>query len=177
MIQSDTHRLFFALWPSEEVREQIAQAFKRAPQSSMNGRKVPPSNYHISLHFIGNVDSDMQQCLHRAAQSVMAEDFQLTLDRYGHFYKPRVFWLGCQQVPVALTNLQQQLGDALAACGYQTDSRPYAPHVTLMRKLLRPGELASITDIQWRAEEFVLVESKSTTEGVRYEVLERYPLS
>ncbi|MFW2371690.1 MAG: RNA 2',3'-cyclic phosphodiesterase [Gammaproteobacteria bacterium] len=176
MTQSDSRRLFFALWPSDEVRERIAQAFKRAPQSSMNGRKVAPSNYHITLHFIGNVGPEQQQCLHLAAQSVVADGFQLTLDRFGHFYKPRVFWFGCQHVPQALEQFQKQLGEALSRCDYQPDARVYAPHVTVMRKLIRPGELSTAAEIQWDVSEFVLVESKSTAEGVQYEAIEHYPL-
>ena len=177
MIQTETHRLFFALWPSDEIREQIAQAFKRTPQSSMTGRRVAPSNYHITLHFIGNIRNEQQQCLHRAAQSMVTESFQLKLDKYGYFDKPRVFWMGCQHVPEPLKHFQQQLGEALSSCGYQPESRTYAPHVTLMRKLARPGELVSMTDILWRANEFVLVESTSTPEGVHYEVIEHYPFS
>jgi len=176
MKQSDSRRLFFALWPCAETRKQIEQEFKRTPQWSMRGRCVSPSNYHITLHFIGNVDSDMQQCLHLTAQTVVAESFNLELELYGHFYKPRVLWLGCVSIPEKLSRLHQLLGKALSTCGYQSDSRVYAPHVTLMRKLTSPGDLATSKAIQWMTSEFVLVESKSSSDGVQYEVIERYPL-
>lgn len=176
-MKSDSRRLFFALWPAAQIRKQIEQEFKHTPQYSMNGRCVIPSNYHITLHFIGNIDGDMQQCLHLAAQSVEAKEFHLELDHYGHFYKPRVLWLGCGYIPEKLTGLHQQLGEALSTCGYQPDARVYAPHVTLMRKLTRPGDLWSMKAIKWQANEFVLVESNSTREGVRYEVIQHYPLT
>lgn len=177
MKPSVKRRLFFALWPGDELREQISQAFNSAPQAAMNGRRVSASNYHITLHYIGLVGHEQQQCLHLAAQSVVAEGFPLVLDRFGHFYKPRVFWLGCQQVALPLKKFQQQLGEALMNCDYQPDPRVYAPHVTLMRKLTRPGDLNPMTAIQWQVNEFVLVESRSTTEGVKYEVIERYSLN
>ena len=177
MKPSAKRRLFFALWPQDEVRDRIVQEFKQTPQSSMNGRCVSPSNYHITLHFIGNADSELQQCLHREAQTVVADGFQLVLDFYGHFYKPRVFWLGCRHIPEPLVRFQKQLGEALSRCGYQADSRVYAPHVTLMRKLTRPGDLSPVSAIQWPVNEFVLVESKSIPQGVQYAVIERYPLS
>lgn len=142
----------------------------------MPGRKLASSNYHITLHFIGNVSAEQQSCLHLAAQSVSASGVSLCLDHYGHFSKPRVLWMGCKDVPESLTQLQQRLGQALSVCGYEPEARIYTPHVTLMRKLSRPGDLPSMVGINWQSNEFVLVESTSSLEGVQYKVIEHYPL-
>ncbi len=171
------HRLFFALWPDDETRTLIVKTFKQAPQSRLKGRIINPANLHLTLHFIGNTTTEMLECLHQAAQTVTGKPFQLNFDRYGHFYRARVFWMGCTHTPEALTNLYQDLGTALSQCDYTAEPRPYAPHLTLMRKLNKPGDLESFQPISWQVNAFVLVESVSTEQGVHYEVIQHYPLS
>ena len=84
--------------------------------------------------------------------------------------------MGMKDKPEALKTLHQILGDAFTACDYQAERRPYAPHVTLMRKLIKPGQMEKFEPITWRVNEFALVESVAIEGGVRYEVLRTYPL-
>ena len=91
-----------------------------------------------------------------------------------YFDKVKIFWMGCRSTPDELNILHHHLGDALAACDYQADNRPYAPHLTLMRKLIKPGKLESFNSISWNINNFVLVESVSVECGVRYEVIKKY---
>lgn len=134
-------------------------------------------NLHMTLHFIGNVDGATRDCLHRAAQRITGEAFELQLDRYGHFYRARVFWMGCEHTPGALQALYQNLGETLAPCGYSLEHRPFAPHVTLLRKLDNPGDMIRPAPILWLVNDFVLVESVPVEGGVDYRVIERYALS
>jgi 2'-5' RNA ligase len=173
---TDTHRLFFALWPDDAVRQQITDAFNQSPQSKLNGRIMRQSNLHITLHFIGNVNDEKMHCLHQQASQQTAEAFSLNLDHYGYFYKPRVLWMGCHQQPDNLKSLYKELGVLFRHCDYQAENRPYAPHLTLMRKLSRPGELEPFSSISWQVNDFVLVESVAGAAGVEYKVLQRYPL-
>ena len=169
-------RIFFALWPDDTVRRQIVDQFRHTPQSKTSARLMRKHNLHITLHFIGNVDAEQRDCMHQAAQQVRGEPFQLCLDRYGHFYRAKVFWLGSEQVPQALHDLHTALGEALQPCGYQIERRPFAPHVTLLRKLARPGEMVKPDPIRWSVNEFVMVESVPVEGGVDYRVIERYAL-
>ena len=82
--------------------------------------------------------------------------------------------MGSHFVPEELKQLHQSLAEALSACDYQTDKRPYAPHVTLMRKLNNPGEIEVFDDINWNVKNFVLVESVSVEDGVQYLVIKKY---
>ena len=133
-------RLFFALWPGPETRAllyQLQQATGRVDQSS---RYVPLANLHMTLHFIGNVDASLGDCLAEAARRVQSRAFTLTLDRIGHFKKLRIGWLGCRHVPTELVELHQRLADQLRPCDYQPESRRYQPHVTLARKQSVAGD-------------------------------------
>jgi len=171
-----TCRLFFALWPSDQVRRSISDVLSSLP-AKINGRAVQAHNLHETLHFVGQVTESTKDCMHAAAQSINAEAFQLNLDRFGHFSKAKIFWLGTQDTPVQLTRLHKELGIAIAECGFNIEKRPFTPHITLSRKC-RQVETAQIEfSIPWQVEEFVLVESITYQEGVNYQVIEKYPLS
>ena len=167
-------RLFFALWPDDEVRFQIAENLKRFNIDSPKSRLVTNNNLHLTLHFIGNTSIEEMKCLEVKARRVNAEPIELTLDYSGYFKKPKVLWFGCQVTPKALYDLQRNLGEQIARCAYTPEMRPYAPHVTVARKIIeQPGSIL-IEPVHWEVDRFVLVESISISGGVRYEVVESY---
>jgi len=49
-----TRRLFFALWPDEATREQLAHITRKAVRGS-GGRPIPVENLHSTLVFLGSV--------------------------------------------------------------------------------------------------------------------------
>ena len=57
------HRIFFALWPDDATRKQIAGSFKQLSINKKQGRIVSFDNLHITLHFIGNVNQQKLDCL------------------------------------------------------------------------------------------------------------------
>ena len=167
-------RLFFALWPDDAVRNEIVRRFENTPQYAMQGGKTTPSNLHITLHFIGNVDEPTMACLQQAAKTVQAAAFELKLDNLGYFSRPQVFWLGCSNPPEGLQKLHQQLAEVLFPCGYEAEARPFSPHVTLMRKLREPGDFVPIESINWPVQSFALIESVACPDGVQYQLVENY---
>ena len=173
--RDNKRRLFFALWPSAQVREAIV-AISEPVLNDIEGRTIRPENIHITLHFIGAVNDDKKDCLHEAAQSITAQSFDLSLDCFGHFSKAKIFWMAAQNLPPELSLLHQNLGVALAACDFHGDQRVYSPHVSLMRRFKERSIDYPEYSISWHVDEFVLVESCSDADGVNYKVIERYPL-
>ncbi len=167
-------RLFFSLWPNEMVRNQIAAALNSFP--STNGRVVPRYNWHMTLHFIGNTTVEEKSCLDRQAKKVRASAFELKIDQTGHFKKPGVLWLGCDKPPQVLLDFQRHLGREISRCEYKPEARPYSPHLTVVRKIIGKPELKLKQKICWYVDKFVLIESESGSDGVRYKVIEEYGL-
>lgn len=170
-----TQRLFFALWPDSALQQQLAQtALALLPGADV--RRVPSENLHSTLVFLGNVDPAQRLCLEDAANLVRAQRFTLTLNRFGYFRRPQVAWLGCTTIPAPLRALVAELSLGAAACGFPPDKRPYEPHLSIARHLRSdPGRLAVIP-ISWDVEHFVLMESVSDANGVRYSPLRFWPL-
>jgi RNA 2',3'-cyclic 3'-phosphodiesterase len=169
-------RLFFALWPGDQVRQSIIETFSTVSVPE-NSRVAQPENLHITLHFVGQVSPEEKGCLHNAANSINHKPFLINLDRLGYFNKAKICWLGCNGLPIELTQLHHDLGASLARCDYKSESREYKPHVTLIRKCMAPVNTTKDFIIPWLVDEFVLVESISGPGGVNYKVIEKYPLA
>ena len=159
-------RLFYALWPDESTRTQLA-----ALQTGITGRKVDIANLHLTLAFLGNQPSDSLALLAGLMQSLKPTPFTLTIDHYGYFSKPRVVWAGPSSPPEALLSLQRTLWQSLLDNGIPL--KPVAgfrPHVTLARDAERL-ERAWENNLNWTIGTIALVESTSIPGGVRYRTI------
>ncbi len=169
-----SERLFFALQPEASVRDGLHEVAAALPEHG--GRPVHPADRHITLVFLGEIGPAQRACAERAASGVRGRPFELSIDRVGYWPRPRILWAGCSQIPEPLLALVQGLVQALLACGFRPESRPYAPHVTLARKAHKSagGELGR--PLTWPVRSFVLMGSDLDAPPPRYRVLARWPL-
>lgn len=91
-----------------------------------------PAGWHVTLHFIGNVDAHRVGNL-AAAAALPSQPFELVLDQpgsdpgdWGCFSQLR-----CRRPREALYD---RLGNALRGLDFRVESRPYLPYVTLERR-------------------------------------------
>ncbi|MGH8128712.1 MAG: RNA 2',3'-cyclic phosphodiesterase [Gammaproteobacteria bacterium] len=176
MGSTETERLFFALWPDAALRHTIYKATRQAAKIS-GGKPVPAENFHITLAFLGSLVPADAAIAREVAGGIRSEAFDLTLDRLGFWPKPRVVWLGASRVPEAAQRLARELISGLQASGLKLDIKPFMPHVTLARKVGKPGEFGPVTPVQWPATAFVLVRSVTHPEGSDYLILQKWPLT
>jgi len=170
-----TQRLFFALWPDPEFQVQLARtAGALLPEAA--GRRVQTENLHGTLVFLGAVDAVQRVCVEAAATALQADAFTLRLDQFGYFRRPQVAWLGCRQTPSGLLKLVAELSSGCAACGFPPERRPFALHLTIVRKVRRDPGRPPFMALDWPVRKFALVESVSTPEGVRYQPLRFWQL-
>ena len=167
-------RLFFALWPEPALREALVRLSRRVVRGK--GRAVAPDNLHITLAFLGWIEHERLPCLREAAGSVTAPRFELVLERLGYWPGPRVLWAAPAEIPAPLITLALGLQRALGACGWQPESRPFSPHLTLARKARHRPKVTMVEPVRWPVERFCLVESTTDPEGARYEVLDCWAL-
>lgn len=175
MSESAARRLFFALWPDEAVRQALWKATRSCVKAS-GGRPVPRENLHLTLAFLGNVPQGLLPELRAAAARLSLPGFRFVLDSAGYWPRPRVAWVAPSRVPRQLPELVAALWRVLEGLPVQADTRPYRPHLTVARKVSRPGELALERSVDWPVSEFCLVQSVTDPTGARYELLARYHL-
>lgn len=171
--QAASRRLFTALWPDEQQRQQLRQQIKGLPH---HGRAVKADNWHITLKYLGPCDAEQQACLQQQLEGLAIPAIRLQLDHSGCFPRPQVAWLGCPVVPPELEELVARLERALhEGCGFDTEPRRYRPHITIYRKVRDYPRLTLEAPLTLTFTSIVLVESLSTPEGVHYQVLKTYP--
>lgn len=176
MSETNTHRIFFALWPDDPLRQQLKQTLTPL-RPNTKARHVPMHNWHITLAFLGNVTEAIYECAQQQAGDITGPAFDLSLDQFGFWPRPRVVWLGCSHLPEALGDLVSKMNNALQACEYSPESKNYTPHLTLLRKANQALDVRRVEPIHWHVDQFVLVESLQTRTGSVYKVIRRWPLS
>lgn len=174
-------RLFYALWPDAALRQRLAAAAETAVRQC-GGRPVPPGHYHLTLAFLGSVPGANLASLIELAGRVRGEPVPVVFDRLDYWPRPKVLVALASDEPVAGTALVQSLWERLEPQGYERESRPWRPHLTLARQLRAPppdGLALETADGRPLAVEFAgfaLVESASAPHGVRYRPIAEWPL-
>ncbi len=168
-------RLFFALWPQPDTRDRLA-ALAGAMRKQCGGKATRPENLHLTLVFLGEVEATRLAEIEAAAAGVRAPAFELRLCRPGYWQHNRIAWVAPADPPRALFDLVSALQDALVMRGFARESRPYVPHLTLLRHARCRGEDWPAVDIAWPVAEFVLVASVAQENGRAYQALGRWTL-
>ena len=166
-----TRRLFFALWPGDAERRQLADAARR-----WSRYPVPETNLHITLAFLGQCSEVQRQCYSDAVSGIPMESFDLQLDYLGAWERRGILWLGSSRIPPSLLALVKELNAALARCGFEPDKKPFVPHVTLSRKEKKPHPKSVSEVIHWPVRELFLMESVTVAGRVQYTALQRWPM-
>jgi RNA 2',3'-cyclic 3'-phosphodiesterase len=167
-MKATTRRLFFALWPDDDIRAGIVARGERLGRVSR--RRVPDHNLHLTLVFLGDQPAERVTAIEAVGGQVSAGECMLALDRFGWFPRARVAWLG-GEAPPGLSALADDLKAGLEQLGLSFDSRPFCPHVTLFRHVRRRPEFVEIEPLEWMVTEFALIES---IPGRPYQVLRKW---
>ena len=168
-------RAFFAL----DIAPEIQYAIEKWRDRSMlpAGRAVGVANFHITLHFLGDVAPRQLERLCIEAGQINASQFELRLDKPGYFPGAGIFWIGPGEVPAPLTELARGLRKAAQKAGMKIPRKPFAPHLTLFRGCrARPPLPTPAPGFDIPCDGFALFESRTGPKGVRYELLRRWPL-
>jgi len=170
------------------MREAMTQAIRAAAHAS-GGRPVPPSNLHITMAFLGSVPEGrlwQLAAIARCAEgprsgggaSLASEEsgVELIFSRLEYWRAAHLLCAVPDEAPACVTALARRLQEGLSESGFAPDLKPFRPHVTVVRKVSRPGPLGKMHPIVWRFKELALVASRTLPEGALYSVVESFPL-
>lgn len=169
-------RLFFALWPDDRVRAELA-AQRDHIARGYAGRATRPDTLHLTLLFLGDVDELRVPTLLACGDRVKSAAFNLHIDACSHFSEARVVaWLGCTEPPAALFALHHALMTEVRAAQFAVDEIVYQPHITMARSCTIFPSPHPTPIVDWPVESFVLIDSRRTEAGPIYRVLKYWPL-
>jgi RNA 2',3'-cyclic 3'-phosphodiesterase len=167
-------RLFFAVWPEPPVQVQLAHQ-GRELQRLVGGKPTRQESIHLTLAFLGDVHLARVDDLLGVGTRAAFEPFAFALDTAGCWGHNGVAWVAPRVTPAPLLSLVASLASALLDRGFRVDERPYAAHVTVVRKArCRPIDVR-LTPVEWQVHDFVLVRSELDAGGSRYTIIGRWP--
>lgn len=167
-----TCRLFFALWPDADTARAL-HARARQAGTACGGRIMRLDTLHLTLAFLGSVDTGRIPALIGLLQAGRRTGGTLVLDRFGHFRGPRIVWAGSSAPTPWLHHLHDGLWNDIDALGIRRPDECFRPHVSLLRKVERSALPAwpAAQAITWQARRLVLVASAPRATGPHYERL------
>lgn len=175
-------RLFIACDLSQAQKHELEIIQHRMTSYLSGVRWVKPQGLHLTLSFLGETDDKLIDPLKIMLEKVAAtaNPFSLKFGGCGVFpnlSKARVLWIGVREGEEALQNIKKELDYGLEGLGFETEKRPYKPHLTLGRmrypveeKMTRrfleeAGDFSSSTV---NVSKLVLYESRLTAHGAYY---------
>ena len=154
-----TLRTFLAISiPSSTEFPAMVERLKKNLQHEKYINYVKTNQIHLTLKFLGNTPEEDVPAIIESCQKVAKnhKPFTMDFDRTGLFgsnHSPRVLWLGMNEQPKALFDLEADLLDAFDDLGYLRDRQNFvhtSPFVASSSWLTNNSLCRSITPLSKR---------------------------
>lgn len=164
-------RLFIAIDLPATIREGLFGLGSGIPGS----RSVPIEQLHLTLKFIGDIESGKLPVIRETLQEIQFSPLPLVLAGVGHFPlrgNPTVLWVGVKPSD-ALVVLQKRIENSLYHRGIPREGRKFFPHVTVARLNHSPAQRIAqflagnnlLISPEFTADSFTLYASSLTPKG------------
>jgi RNA 2',3'-cyclic 3'-phosphodiesterase len=174
-------RLFVAVTPPRAELEALARFVEPLHKRWADARWMEPDNQHITLKFLGSVEEsrlgEVEAVVASAAANGRAGRASVRgMSAFPSPRRARVLWAGVHDPDGTIESLAHLLEDGFEALGFERESRPFTPHVTVARfkqpVWLETKELPDWQGPQeWPVERVDLYRSRLHPKGARYEIL------
>ncbi len=183
-------RLFCAADTDPKLHSVVGRASVSLRKAGAEAKWTPPTQWHVTLKFLGEVDAaalePVTAAFKRAAASGRPAGLRLAgLGVFGGL-KPRVVIARIEDDGGNLQAAAAALDREFTPLGFHPDNHVFNPHVTLAR-VRSPRNAAALLEAikresasvagAWEVRELVLYESILRPEGAEYRVVARAPLA
>lgn len=131
-------RTFIAIELEEEVKNYLESIQTETQKLCRRGNFTPKENFHLTLHFLGEVGEEDLDYLQEAIFETARRNrpFTLTLDKIGFFPRGNkgILWAGMEKSN-ALQRLFSTLEKSLEQQGFARERKGLSPHITLGREV------------------------------------------
>lgn len=141
-------RVFLAVEIFGHAATALDQAAGRLSSLRLRGvRVVPTGNIHLTLRFLGDMDSEqvaaVAEALSQVADRHSGSTFYLgETGAFPNHTRPRVLWVGLAGDVSPLLRLHEEIEQSLSALGFEEERRRFTPHLTVarIRERTRPAD-------------------------------------
>ncbi len=187
-------RTFIALELDDSLRRFLSNVIHQMSQQLPDLSWVDPAGIHLTLAFLGELSDEQLAAAMQAADAASHQvtPFELRLKEPGIFgspRQPRVIWMGIEETSGTLTRLYGVLNRELEQRGFEVETRPFSPHLTLARirqplntseqetlQRLLASRQSSHSSPRQNVHELSVMKSELSRSGARYSCLQAYPL-
>jgi 2'-5' RNA ligase len=182
-------RLFIAIDLDEATRSAIGREQKRLAAvlraSSRSSLKwVQPDHMHLTLVFLGEVDEARAiPLIADIRREIVQPPFDVVFGEFGVFPPrgaPNVLWTGVTAGVEPAIVLQRTVAERVCRHGFQPETRPFRPHLTLARwREARSADREHVTTVEpryvatLRVDHVTLYQSRLSPAGPSYTALTR----
>jgi RNA 2',3'-cyclic 3'-phosphodiesterase len=129
---------FYALELPGEVKAKLEEVRNKFQEEFSFKTWVHPEDLHITLAFLGNAAAPQMEAANTSITSALSRrtEFELEIDHLGIFGRkdaPRIFWVGLEDSD-NLNAVREDVFSASLTAGFQLETRPFSPHITMARK-------------------------------------------
>jgi 2'-5' RNA ligase len=190
-IMAQRLRCFVAIEIPEAIQDQLSQIQATLQNRIQRASWVKPSNIHLTLKFLGEVDSNAIESIGPVLERVASHHtpFSLQVGGVGAFpnlVRPRVIWVGIKIGRGKVSALAQEIDQALTQYGFSLDKKKFKSHLTIARlkgrEDLRPlvnldCQYEDIDGMTMKAHEISLIQSQLHPKGAIYTTIQSYTLT
>jgi 2'-5' RNA ligase len=138
MKSPDAIRTFIAIELPDSIKSRIAKLQEPLRKIDAKVSWTNPSNIHLTLKFLGNVETSRSERVSEAVARAAAGISPFTLEAGGagcfpSSRNPRVLWIGLPDVPDALKQLHSNIETEMDRDGFPKEKRRFSPHLTIGR--------------------------------------------
>ena len=184
---SETIRSFVAIELPEHVISMLRDVQDDLRGNKFRAKWVRPDNIHLTLKFLGNIDStDIVGIAGAMSEAIQGcGPINLYAEVVGVFpgiKRARVIWMGLGGQVQRLSEIQRKLEKNLAEIGFSEENRLFQAHLTLGRfksavnpKVIEPilQKYSAIRSEAFTLNQIVLFKSDLTPSGPVYSALQR----
>ena len=185
-------RSFLAFELPLEIKNTVARVSGELRQSTLKARWVKVDNIHLTVVFMGNIETGDIPAIARGVQGVCQAfgPFDLSLkgiDCFPNRRNPRVLWLGLDGDLEPMSDFRDALQEHLTGFGIKEEKRKFKPHLTLAR-FRKPRRMDSkedqllskyehLSSSVYSLKELILFKSDLKPTGAVYTKMEAWPLT
>lgn len=130
-------RLFIAIDFPKYVKKFLETQIIALQKCHIQGSFVRKENLHLTMFFIGDTKKEKDIIL--SLQNIEYAPFEIILEEMGMFYRSygNILWTGVRE-NIELSMLHKDISNAMKELDFKVDNRPFAPHITMGRKVIVP---------------------------------------
>lgn len=127
-------RIFYAIEVSRDTKEKIDFYAQEIYSDIKLGMRTDLDNYHITLHFVGEIEDDEVQKHVKVLEEISKKncEFEIELNGIGFFKKKSryIVWIGVKTIEETLYTISAGIKRE-----FSKEENTYIPHITIARNV------------------------------------------